>query len=174
LARSRESSGAQARQEWPLNLHGSRDDNITKPRKGPILAIAEARKGEAIMKPMMLAKTFGVVLALAATSLPAIIAGSGYALARGDGGGGGGGGGAAGGGGGGSERGDGASVLVPPGNPPSRVPPPRGFPKGKVVIRSNDGGNPNCVDYRRGMYSYYGYPIARLCQPYRPYVFEDD
>ena len=119
------------------------------------------------MKTMMLAKTFGVVLALAAASLPTLVATSGSALARGDGGGGGnggGGGGADGGGGGGGEGGNGGgSLLVPPArgdNPPPRT-------QGGQVIYLNDRDPKDCQTYRRGMYSYYGYPLPYRCQPYR-------
>ena len=119
------------------------------------------------MKTMVLAKTFGVVLALAAASLPTLVATSGSALARGDGGGGGnggGGGGADGGGGGGGEGGNGGgSLLVPPArgdNPPPRT-------QGGQVIYLNDRDPKDCQTYRRGMYSYYGYPLPYRCQPYR-------
>ena len=119
------------------------------------------------MKTMVLAKTFGVVLALAAASLPTLVATSGSALARGDSGGGGnggGGGGADGGGGGGGEGGNGGgSLLVPPArgdNPPPRT-------QGGQVIYLNDRDPKDCQTYRRGMYSYYGYPLPYRCQPYR-------
>ena len=117
------------------------------------------------MKTMMLAKTFGVVLALAAASLPTLVATSGSALARGDGGGGGngGGGGGADGGGGGEGGNGGGSLLVPPAR--SDNPPPR--TQGRQVIYLNDRDPKDCQTYRRGMYSYYGYPLPYRCQPYR-------
>jgi hypothetical protein len=130
------------------------------------------------MKATALAKTLSVVLALGAASLPGLIATGTAAFARGDGGGGAGGGAAGGGGGGGgSEGGSGgsASVLVPGSDyPPGRNPPGRNPPgRGRSVVNEVGHGLPTCIDYRRGMYSFYGYPIPVRCQPYL-YPYEDD
>ncbi|MFI5016199.1 MAG: hypothetical protein ACHQAY_28020 [Hyphomicrobiales bacterium] len=122
------------------------------------------------MKPMELVKTLGLVLALAGATVPTIVASSTTALARGDGGGGGagggGGGGAGGSGDGGATGGGGGFASVAPARtPPIHIPPGRGRP---IAIRSIGLGPepPSCIDYRRGMYSYYGYPIPVRCQPY--------
>ena len=130
------------------------------------------------MKTSKLAKTLGLVLALGATSLPTLCVTSTIALARGDGGGAGGGGGGAaggGGGGGGSEGGSGGSVLVPGGdNPPPRQPPGRNPPgSGSPLVLEVGHALPTCIDYRRGMYSFYGYPIPVRCQPYLRFHDED-
>jgi hypothetical protein len=124
------------------------------------------------MKPLALVK-IGLVLALGVATLPGLCATSTIAVARGDGGGGGGGGAA--GGGGGSEGGGGGSVLVPPTqNPPPRNPPGRNPPgRGATVLREVDRALPNCIEYRRGMYGFYGAAIPVRCQPYLRFYDED-
>jgi hypothetical protein len=125
------------------------------------------------MKTLALMK-IGFAVALGIATLPSLCATSTIALARGDGGGSGGGG-AAGGGGGGSEGGGGGSVLVPPAdNPPPRNPPGRNPPgRGATVLREVDRALPSCIDYRRGMYSFYGAAIPVRCQPYLYFHDED-
>jgi hypothetical protein len=125
------------------------------------------------MKSLTLVK-FGLALALGSAVLPSLCATSTIAFARGDGGASGGGG-AAGGGGGGSEGGGGGSVLVPGGgNTPPRNPPRRNpSAKGEFVLREVDRTLPSCIDYRRGLYSFYGAPIPVRCQPY-VYFYDAD
>ena len=116
------------------------------------------------MKNLALVK-IGLAFALGVATLPGLCATSTIAAARGDGGNGGGG---AAGGGGGSEGGGGGSVLVPaadnspPRNPPGRNPPGGGA----MVLRETDRALPSCIDYRRGVYGFYGVAIPLRCQAY--------
>jgi hypothetical protein len=124
------------------------------------------------MKTLTLVK-IGLVLGLGAATLPGVCATSTIAVARGDGGGSGGGGGAAG-GGGGSEGGGGGSVLVPAAdNPPPRDPPRNPPGRGTTVLRETDRALPSCIDYRRGVYGFYGVAIPLRCQVYLRFYDED-
>jgi hypothetical protein len=124
------------------------------------------------MKAMLSAKTLAITALLGAAVISGMVVGSPSAMARGDGGGGGGGssGGGSDGGAGSGAGGDAYAALNTGRVPPGRNPPGR---RGPIVIRTIDGGLPSCLDNRRRMYGYYGYPIPIRCQPYL-YPYEID